>query len=687
MEELLFELLKVRLHRSIRLLEGFQHDSEDIQRAKRITVTCTLLENWIRESETANAALEEAQADLAEIIDLHEKMRHSWRWKLGNKIVGLLETLSFGEKSRSNAFTRMDDILSKVENSLKDKEKALNPFRFSMLSRHFLEAVEFPADHEPEKDKVAIIVLNRNGKEHLEKFFSSFLTFNTYSDYEFIIIDHDSTDISREIIASYMQKINIRLIPFSSNLTFSYSNNYAAGLTDAGFLFFLNNDIIFDQDVIGSLVELMRQNPEAGIAAPALYYPDDHFHRSGTIQHSGIRFFYKQKRDEHIRFAKTDPPSFYALQYRYSHLYRDAIIPVNSQEPGTGITFHPAICAAAILCRRDDFFRAGGFDENYIYGYEDVDISLVFQKKLGKKLLLANDLGMIHNESYTRKKEGFYKSSLKIHNLLVLNHHFGYYLRINYLGDLFSGKQFWTVQRPVVAVVCGNDKLKDGKSPDMVEFLSALFTQHLKWETGFFTVSEQESGLRNADIAVFLGCEPPAGRLPETRDTLISIKWPEEGNPDFSDPDLFREFILDRIENHLNIAVKSPVEAEDSADGQNISLLIHSIEALVKDDQCTVRTDHPGNWYDYGIFSDQVVISFPGDRVYYPQPGQVNVLWLADDRFEIELSMLDFYDLIVVDEGLENLPLLHTLRNNSKKTAPSGLIGKLREIHREKAGI
>jgi GT2 family glycosyltransferase len=687
MEELLFELLKVRLQRNIHLLEGFQHNSEEIHRAKRISATCALLENWMRESEDAKTALEEAHSNLAEMVELHEKMRHSWRWKLGHKVIGFLEAFSFKGKSCINAYTRMDDLLLKVKSSLKDKAIPVNPFRFSASSSQFLEPVDFPIVREPKKDKVAIIVLNRNGKEHLEKFFSSFLAFNTYGDYEFIIIDHDSSDVSREIIASFTQKLHIRLIPFSSNLTFSYSNNYAAGQTNAEFLFFLNNDIIFDQDVIGSMVALINQYPEAGIIAPALYYPDDHFHRSGTIQHSGISFIYKQKRDDHIRYAKTDPPSFHVLNYKYSHLFRDAIIPVNSQEPGSGVSFHPAICAAAMLCRRDDFYLAGGFDENYIYGYEDVDISLVFQKKLGKKLVLANDLGMIHNESYTRKKEGFYKSSLKIHNLLMLTNRFGYYIRINYLKDLFCGKRFWTDMVPIMAIISENDIPEDGETTDKLKFLSALFTQRLKWEVRVISSSEQDMEITNADIAVYLDSNPPVGRFPGAKDTLICVKWPEENNPDFSDPDAFLELIMDRIENHLNIAVKLPVEAGDTVEGLKSSLLMQSVRELLADDRCTVRTDLPGKWYDYGTFSDQVVISFPGEHKYYPQPGQINVLWVMPDSRLVDLSMTDFYDLIFIEEGVIKHPLFETEGYFSKKIIRTNLFANLWAVHREKSGI
>jgi GT2 family glycosyltransferase len=610
----------------------------------------------------------------------------------------------------------MDDLLLKAGSLLKDRELQLKPFKFASLSKQFLEPVVFPTAEEPKNGKVTIIVLNRNGEQHLHKFFSSFISFNTYQDYEFIVIDHDSDDISLEIIESYRQQVNIRLFPLSTNFTYSYSNNFAAGKSDAEYLFFLNTDIIFDQDVIGSLVEIMKVHPEAGIIAPALYYPDENFNRSAELQHSGIRFIYRQKCGDHIRYLKTDPPSFKILKYKNSHLFRDVIVPFNSHESGKGITSHPALCAAAILCRRDDFLAAGGFNENYIYGYEDVDLSLVIQNKPGTKLFMANDLGMIHNESYTRKKEGMYKSSLKIHNLLMLTYRFGYYIRIRYLKDLFAGTGYWTDQHPVVAVITSDNISNKENIPLKTKFLSTLFTQRLKWETRLIRNMETAAGIKDADIIINTDSKLPVADLSGTKDTLVSIKWMENGehgfsfekayervfekllkqnsnadetltDTDFPDPDPFLEFIINRIQNHLNVAVKLPVGTGNTDEGPVSSNLFQSISTLLADDRCTLRTDLPAHWYDRGIFADQVVISFPGEHVYYPQPGQINVLWLTEDDKEVELSLVDFYDLIFLQEGIKNHPLLKTERSFTKKIIRSALFDNLMSVHREKAGI
>ena len=717
MEEILFELLKVRLQRDLLLLEEIQRKYDGLVEAEKLAATFTIIEQWMRKAEASKTALAETRTQLAEVGALQKKIQHSWHWKSGRKVSGLLEKILFSKKGTFNAFTRMDDLLLKAGSSLKDRELQLKPFKFASLSKQFLEPVVFPTTEEPKNGKVAIIVLNRNGEQHLHKFFSSFISFNTYQDYEFIVIDHDSDDISLEIIESYRQQVNIRLFPLSTNFTYSYSNNFAAGKSDAEYLFFLNTDIIFDQDVIGSLVEIMKVHPEAGIIAPALYYPDENFNRSEELQHSGISFIYRQKCGDHIRYLKTDPPSFKILKYKNSHLFRDVIVPINSHEPGKGITSHPALCAAAILCRRDDFLAAGGFNENYIYGYEDVDLSLVIQNKPGTKLFMANDLGMIHNESYTRKKEGMYKSSLKIHNLLMLTYRFGYYIRIRYLKDLFAGTGYWTDQHPVVAVITSDNISNEENIPLKAKFLSTLFTQRLKWETRLIRNMETAAVIKDADIIINTDSKLPVlADLAGTKDTLLSIEWTGNGKPgypfeeayerlfekllkqnsdsdepfndtDFPDPDPFLEFIINRIQNHLDIAVKLPVEAGDTDKGPEYSKAIQSISAYLTDDRCTLRTDLPGHWYDHGTFADQVVISFPGEHLYYPQPGQINILWLTQDNRDVEPSFVDFYDLIFLEEGIKDHPLLKTGRSFTKKIIRSDLFGNLMTFHREKAGI
>src|SRR5690606_16320443 len=64
----------------------------------------------------------------------------------------------------------------------------------------------------------------------------------------------------------------------------------------------------------------------------------------------------------------------------------------------------PAVTGSVMLVRRNDFLGVGGFDEGYVYGYEDVDLCLKILSKLGKKSLCLRSENIIHQDGVTRKK-------------------------------------------------------------------------------------------------------------------------------------------------------------------------------------------------------------------------------------------------------------------------------------------
>ena len=101
-------------------------------------------------------------------------------------------------------------------------------------------------EHPLSPDKsISIIVLNRDGAHHLKTLFNLSWPSNTYPHVRFIIVDHGSSDGSLEILLSYRHKLDIEIILYNSNNSFSFSNNVAAKRATSDYLFFLNNDIIF----------------------------------------------------------------------------------------------------------------------------------------------------------------------------------------------------------------------------------------------------------------------------------------------------------------------------------------------------------------------------------------------------------------------------------------------------------
>ena len=104
------------------------------------------------------------------------------------------------------------------------------------------------------RPRVSVIVVNWNGREHLEDCFSSLLA----SEYpasllELICVDNGSTDDSRDLLATRFP--SVRVVALDENLGFTGGN--AAGVAAAaGDVFvFVNNDMKFEPSLISRLVD------------------------------------------------------------------------------------------------------------------------------------------------------------------------------------------------------------------------------------------------------------------------------------------------------------------------------------------------------------------------------------------------------------------------------------------------
>lgn len=231
---------------------------------------------------------------------------------------------------------------------------------------------------------ISIIVLNRNGDFHLKNLFNSFLKTNSFEKVEFIIVDHNSSDQSIETLQSYQKDIPITLLEFRCNNSFSKGNNLAAKHARGRLLMFLNNDIIFIDDVLQKAWDNVLAAPQS-LHGFKLFYPevekknnDETRVTRGGIQHNGILF----NEDSQYSFFR----------------------PYNCQEdPGPARPV--AVTAAAVLCTKQSFLDVGGFDEGFNYGYEDVDLSLQYLRKYHNFMNLIPDVSLIHNESATQSND------------------------------------------------------------------------------------------------------------------------------------------------------------------------------------------------------------------------------------------------------------------------------------------
>jgi GT2 family glycosyltransferase len=114
---------------------------------------------------------------------------------------------------------------------------------------------------------VAVVILNYNGRDYLERFLPS-VKASLYPNLEVIVADNASTDGSVAFLKSTHP--DVRLLHNPTNEGFAKGYNSALGRVDAEICILLNSDVEVEPDWIGPVVELFRNDPMIAACQPKI---------------------------------------------------------------------------------------------------------------------------------------------------------------------------------------------------------------------------------------------------------------------------------------------------------------------------------------------------------------------------------------------------------------------------------
>ena len=200
-----------------------------------------------------------------------------------------------------------------------------------------LESIDdlFEEDSEPsEQTLVTVIVPVYNGEKYLRKNIDSVLA-QTYKNWELVLVNDGSSDSSVEIIEEYLKKDSrIRLIN-QENAGQSSARNNGAKAAKGEYLAFLDQDDYYTPEHLESLVKILDEYPEVGMA----------YDEAEVIDKDGNREYNRE-----------------------AHPFRAANNPLNSIIDC--IKDNILILPGTTMIRKNIFLEVGGFDTDLI-GYED----------------------------------------------------------------------------------------------------------------------------------------------------------------------------------------------------------------------------------------------------------------------------------------------------------------------------
>ncbi len=196
--------------------------------------------------------------------------------------------------------------------------------------------------------KLAIVILNYNGRKHLETYLPSVLAHS--GEYKIIVADNASTDDSVDFLrVNYPQ---IELIINSSNGGFAQGYNEALQHVDAEYYILLNSDVEVTPNWIEPMLELMESDSNISGCQPK------------------IKAHLSKSRFEHAGAAGG------FLDKNYYPFCRGRIFDFTEEDTGQYDSNCEIFWAtgACMMIRAEHFHKVGGFDSTFFAHMEEIDL-------------------------------------------------------------------------------------------------------------------------------------------------------------------------------------------------------------------------------------------------------------------------------------------------------------------------
>lgn len=240
-----------------------------------------------------------------------------------------------------------------------------------------LYRTRFHRDHDP---LISIIIPNKDHIDDLKRCMDSIDQKSTYKNYEYIIVENNSTD---DATFQYYKKLEAEnpkahVVYWDKEFNYSAINNYGAAFAKGEYLLLLNNDTeIINEDCLEELLGYCMRS-DVGAVGARMYYEDD------TIQHAGVV----------IGFGGIAGHCF-VLQPRGTTGYCHRIICAQD---------YSAVTAACMMVKREAFDKVGGLTEELAVAFNDIDFCMKL-REAGYLIVYNPYAELYHYESKSRGME------------------------------------------------------------------------------------------------------------------------------------------------------------------------------------------------------------------------------------------------------------------------------------------
>lgn len=197
--------------------------------------------------------------------------------------------------------------------------------------------------------KVAVVILNWNGRKHLEQFLPSVIA-ATYKNFEVIVADNGSTDDSLSFLQQHYP--GIRTILFKENYGFAKGYNEALKQVTADYYVLLNSDVEVQPGWLEPMVELLEKDRSIAACQPKILS----WHNKKLFEYAGAA-------------------GGWLDEYGYPFA-KGRVFDICEEDKGQYDQSEPIFWAsgAALFIRPAVYHAVKGFDEYFFAHQEEIDL-------------------------------------------------------------------------------------------------------------------------------------------------------------------------------------------------------------------------------------------------------------------------------------------------------------------------
>lgn len=242
--------------------------------------------------------------------------------------------------------------------------------------------------------QLSVIILNYNVKFFLESCIRSVKKSIEFLDAEIIVVDNNSTDGSKEMMANLFPEIHY--IFNTENVGFPKGNNQGVAVAKGKYLCILNPDTIVAENTFTHIFSYISKNNNFGILGCKL------------VDGSG-KFLPESKRGiptPWVAFTKVlNLYRFFPKNKMFNQYYAQHIHENQNGEVDI-------LVGAFMFLERELYLKVGGFDEACFMYSDDIDLSYLVLKE-NKKNHYFSEVSCIHFKGESTLKDGTYMKRFK----------------------------------------------------------------------------------------------------------------------------------------------------------------------------------------------------------------------------------------------------------------------------------